>query len=367
MSQPHGKPKPTSGWRGDFLRSLSSFNLTQLDVSVGIRAGVLITVLLIIGVLSNHIGESVLAALGTINVSIQVRQETKRTIMIRTLILASIINASVFTIGSLIGTSYLAVPLFAIGLFIISYFGVYPIDPNILTISAVVFSIGVALPGINNITPGERFWLFLVGGLWGVLVAITSLSWQVLKKNSAIKVVKLSSVQAQLRTINLRIFHLLTNNMSLESERFQFAVCFAVTGTIGLLVAKELGLIRAYWVLLTICFLLRSDIYVTLNFTAMRIIGTIAGAEIAVLIVTNVHGLWFLCCILFVFASVFYAVRYVNYALATFFLTPFVLVLLLLIPGQILLAQTRVLDTIIGAGVSLLGVFIIRWFSYLKR
>jgi hypothetical protein len=59
-----------------------------LDVSLGI------TVSLIIGVLSNHIGESVLAALGTINVCIQVRNETKQTIMIRTLILASIINTS---------------------------------------------------------------------------------------------------------------------------------------------------------------------------------------------------------------------------------------------------------------------------------
>jgi hypothetical protein len=216
MTQPHGKPKPTSGRRRDFLRSLSSFNLTQLDVSLGIKAGVLITVLLIIGVLSNHIGESVLAALGTINVCIQVRQETKQTIMIRTLILASIINASVFTIGSLIGTSYLVVALFAIGLFIISYFGVYPIHPNILTISAVVFCIDVALPGINNITPGERFWLFLVGGLWGVLGAITSLSWQVFKKNSAIKVVNLSSVRAQLRTINLGMFHPLTKKYCLS-------------------------------------------------------------------------------------------------------------------------------------------------------
>jgi hypothetical protein len=367
MSQPNGKPKPTSGRRDNFLRSLSSFDLTQLDVSLGIKAGVLITVLLIIGVLSNHIGESVLAALGTINVCIQVRQETKQTIMIRTLILASIINASAFTIGSLIGIIYLSVPLFGIGLFIISYLGVYPIHPNILTISAVVFSLGVALPGINNISPGERFWLFLVGGLWGVLGAITSISWQVLKKNSAIKVVKLSAVRTQLRTINLGIFHPLANNMSLESERFQFAVGFAVTGTIGLLVAKELGLMRAYWVLFTICFLLRSDIYLTLNFTAMRIIGTIAGAEIAVLIVKYVHGLWSLGCIMFVFASVFYAVRNVNYALATFFLTPFVLILLLLIPGQVLLAQTRVLDTIIGAGLSLLGVFIIRGLPYLKR
>ncbi len=70
MSQPNGKTKPTSGRRGDFLSSLSSFNLTQLDASLAIKAGVLITVLLIIGVLSNHIGESVLAALGTINVCI---------------------------------------------------------------------------------------------------------------------------------------------------------------------------------------------------------------------------------------------------------------------------------------------------------
>jgi transposase len=39
----------------------------------------------------------------------------------------------------------------------------------------------------------------------------------------------------------------------------------------------------------------------------------------------------------------------------------------ILIPGQLLLAQTRVLDTIVGAGLSLLGVFTIWSFSYFKR
>jgi uncharacterized membrane protein YccC len=67
--------------------------------------------------------------------------------------------------------------------------------------------------------------------------------------------------------------------MSLESGHFQFAVSFAVIGAIGLLVVQELGLIRGYWVLITICVLLRSDISVTFSFTAMRIIGTIAGTE----------------------------------------------------------------------------------------
>src|SRR5215467_4311174 len=181
MSQPYGKTGPTSGWPRNFLHSLTSFDFSQLNVYAGLRAGVLITSLLIIGVFSNHIREATLAVLGTI---FFLQGRTKQTIAIRTLILASVINASAFTIGSIIGTTYLAVPLLAIGLFIISYFGVYPNTAIIVVISAVVFSFGVALPGINNIPPGERFWLFLVGGLWGIIDAIASLGWQLLKEPS---------------------------------------------------------------------------------------------------------------------------------------------------------------------------------------
>ena len=148
MSQPYGKTGSTSGWPRNFLRSLS-FDFSQLNVSAGIRAAVLITSLLIIGVFSNHLREDTLAALGTI---FFLQGRTKQTLAIRTLILASVINASAFTIGSIIGTSYLAVPLLAVGLFIISYLGVYPNTVIIVVISAVVFSVGVALPGINNIS-----------------------------------------------------------------------------------------------------------------------------------------------------------------------------------------------------------------------
>jgi len=122
-----------------------------------------------------------------------------------------------------------------------------------------------------------------------------------------------------------------------------------------------LGLMRGYWVLITVCvLLLRPHILVTFSFTAMLIIGTIGGVVIGSIIVTNVHSIWLLVFI--------YAVKNVIYALAAFFLTPFILVFLnVLIPSQTLLAQTRILDTIIGAGLSLLGVFIIWAFSYLKR
>ena len=127
---------------------------------------------------------------------------------------------------------------------------------------------------------------------------------------------------------------------------------------------------RGYWVLITMCvLLLRYDISVTFSFTTMSIIGTIVGAAIGMMIIANVMDrIWPLSFILFVLASSFFATRTVNYALATFFLTSFVLVLLdILIPGQTMLAQVRILDTLIGAGLTLLGVSIIWLFSRLTN
>jgi len=74
--------------------------------------------------------------------------------------------------------------------------------------------------------------------------------------------------------------------MSLRSGHLQFSISFAITGAIGLLIAHGLGLLRGYWVLITICvLLLRSDVSVTFSFTSMRIVGTIVGAVIGLIII----------------------------------------------------------------------------------
>ncbi len=173
MGQPYGKTRLPSDWQRNFLHSITSLNLQQLKISTGIRIGIFITTLLAIGLISNHIRESVIVILGTINVSLLEVQRPKWTIMVHTLILVSIINASLFTIGSLIGATdiHIGVLLFAIGLFIISYMGVYPnaAARSIVIISSVIFSVGVALPGLNAIPASERFSLILLGGLWGTL------------------------------------------------------------------------------------------------------------------------------------------------------------------------------------------------------
>ena len=383
MGQPYGKTGLPSDWQRNFLHSITSFNLSQLKLSAGIRIGIFIITLLAIGLVSNHIGESILAILGTINISLVAdAQQPKLSIAIRTLIVVSIIDAFVFTIGSLIGIAdgYIGLPLFALGLFIISYMGIYPNADRIVIVLSVIFSVGVSLPGINNIPADERFLLLLSGCLWGTLGAI--IVPIILAKKKSISITKErdeevqsspvqhSSLSSFRTSIYLQAIKPLVSNMSLRSGHFQFALSFAITGAIGLFIAQGLGIMRGYWILITMCvLLLRSDISVTFSFTTMRIIGTIVGAAIGMMIIANVMDrIWPLSLILFVLASFFFAIRTVNYALATFFLTSFVLVLLdILIPGQTMLAQVRIQDTLIGAGLTLLGVSIIWLFSRLTN
>ena len=186
MGQPYGKTRLPSDWQRNFLHSITSFNLQQLKIFTGIRIGIFIIALLAIGLVSNHIRESIIVILGTINVSLLEVQRPKWTIMVRTLIIASMINASLFTIGSLIGANdgYIGVPLFASGLFIISFMGVYPnAAPSIVIISSVIFSVGVSLPGLNTIPAYERFLLLLLGGLWGTFGAVVIVHIINLKKS----------------------------------------------------------------------------------------------------------------------------------------------------------------------------------------
>lgn len=99
----------------------------------------------------------------------------------------------------------------------------------------------------------------------------------------------------------------------------------------------------------------------------MRIIGTIAGAAIASVITTYVNIPGLLLSFVFPFATMHLAASKVNYILTTFLLTTFMLVLLnVLSPGQTLLPQTRILDTVIGAALALAGLFVLWSVSHWK-
>jgi len=329
--------------------------------------------LLIIGLVFNH--ELIFATLGTLfiagtSVSILEEQRSRQS-KINTLILISVVNALTFAIGTaLTTTGFLLVPLCALGLFIISYAGVFPNSINIVFIAAITFSVGIgqsAGGGVIDIT--ERFVLVIAGGLWGILGSIIAISHSISKKMP--DATTYASVQSSpLQITHEKWFKPLSSNLSLKSEVFRFAITLAITGAIGLLIAVDLGLQRQYWVLITICIiLLRSSISKTIfSYTTMRIIGTIVGAAIASVITAYMEIPGILLTFLFPFATMHLAVSKVNDILATLLLTTFMLVLLnILNPGQTLLPQIRILDTIIGAGLALAGVFFLWISSHWKR
>ena len=224
----------------------------------------------------------------------------------------------------------------------------------------------VGTGGIIDIT--ERFLSVIAGGLWGILGGIIAIPHSISKqKPEATTYVSVQS--SPLQVTHGKWFEPLSSNLSLRSETLRFAITFAVTGAIGLLIAVDLGLQKQYWVLITVCIiLLRSSISKTIfSYTTMRIIGTIVGAVIASIITVYVDIPGILLSFVFPFATMHLAVSKVNDILATLLLTTFMLVLLnILSPGQTLLPQIRILDTIIGAGLALAGVFV-RWSSLIGR
>ncbi|MGA9845790.1 MAG: FUSC family protein, partial [Nitrososphaeraceae archaeon] len=88
-------------------------------------------------------------------------------------------------------------------------------------------------------------------------------------------------------------FRPLTSNLSIYSHHLQYAIVFAITGAVGMLIIQLFKLSEGDWVLITVVNILApafSDISLTLNKVVHRIIGTIIGAIIALIIIDNVHN-----------------------------------------------------------------------------
>jgi uncharacterized membrane protein YccC len=154
----------------------------------------------------------------------------------------------------------------------------------------------------------------------------------------------------------------LTNDLSVKSIHFRSSIAVGIAGAAGLAIAQYLDISRDYWVVMTIALLLlRDNASITLSYITSRIVGTILGALIGYGIVATVHNQWISVVLIFLFVAAWFATRGMSYLVSTFFITLFVLSLFALSmpPGATSVAQIRVVDTLIGAAISLLTVSII--------
>ena len=126
-------------------------------------------------------------------------------------------------------------------------------------------------------------------------------------------------------------FRPLTSNLSIHSHHLQYAIVFAITGAVGMLIIQWFKLLDGDWVLITIVNILApafSAISLTLNKVVHRIIGTIIGSIIALIIIESFHNIWLLSLFFFIFTFAFLSfIKIKNYAFFVIFMTPMILLL----------------------------------------
>jgi uncharacterized membrane protein YccC len=137
------------------------------------------------------------------------------------------------------------------------------------------------------------------------------------------------------------------------------ALMVGIASALGYTIGLVLGLPRDFWIIITIIVAVRPNGSLTITFTSMMIIGTIAGALIAAVVLHETTNLYLLLILLFSFAVVVFATSGVNVILTQIFLVPFIIILLnIYYPGEWYLSFIRIFDVAIGGVIAVAMVYL---------
>ncbi|MEP6730416.1 MAG: FUSC family protein [bacterium] len=143
--------------------------------------------------------------------------------------------------------------------------------------------------------------------------------------------------------------------LSPSSLIVRFSLRVAVVTTIAVALADLLELKRGYWVTITAIVILQPYTGVTLTRAVQRVLGTVLGALLAAALGAYFHDPRAILVIATVFVACCVALLPVNYAAFSVFLTPTFVLLAEASAGDWNLAETRVLNTLLGGALALAG------------
>jgi len=147
--------------------------------------------------------------------------------------------------------------------------------------------------------------------------------------------------------------------LTMDSLAMRHALRVAIVTAVAVLVTRLLHLPRGYWVTLTVIIILQPYAGATLLKGLQRVLGTVAGALLAVALVAVVRDPRGLLVVIFVFAAICVAFLRVNYLIYSIFLTPTFVLLAEMSAGDWHLAEIRVLNTLIGGALGLAGSWLL--------
>jgi len=140
-----------------------------------------------------------------------------------------------------------------------------------------------------------------------------------------------------------------------DSLVFRHALRVAIVTSTAVWLAGALQLSRGYWVTVTAVIILQPYTGVTTQRAVQRVIGTVLGGILTAGLGALFHDIRAILVLSFIFAAVSVAVLPINYTAFSIFLTPTFVLLAEASAGDWHLATVRVIDTLLGGGLALLG------------
>ncbi|GGK86211.1 FUSC family membrane protein [Rufibacter glacialis] len=160
------------------------------------------------------------------------------------------------------------------------------------------------------------------------------------------------------QTVDPKLFW---SNLTMASSIFRFSVRVALVA----LFAYVLTLLfpygqHSYWVLLTVIFLLKPAFSLTKQRNIQRVIGTVVGGAVGLLVLYVVRDERWQFVFMLLFMTGFYSVQRINYVLSVIFMTPFMLILFhFLGGGSLSIVQERVIDTVVGCSIAFAATYVV--------
>ncbi|QKJ29941.1 FUSC family protein [Mucilaginibacter mali] len=165
------------------------------------------------------------------------------------------------------------------------------------------------------------------------------------------------------------------DNLTFSSAAFKHALRVSLVCIFGFFVTKSAEVIvfadyitgrklvfghHSYWVLLTIIVILKPGYSLSKQRNYQRLIGTIAGGVIGVLILVFVHNTIVQFVLLVIFMMGAYSFQRLNYVVSVILMTPYVLILFKFLGvGHLNIAQERIVDTIIGSVIAFIASYVL--------
>jgi len=327
MSKPQAQDSAT--------KRMLSFDRSSINFSDGLRASLLATLPLLIGILTKNL-VYVSMNLGAAFLTMAEGSNSSR-LSLAPLLAACLIEPIVYFLGTLTAlTGLIALPILATGVFLSLLIGQDGSWGLVGGTTAMIFAAGVGLPGASVTSAFSRL-IFAFAGTLIAFMGIWAHRYVADRSHSG--------------------FEFKPPKIIAHSDIFRDYVAIGIASAVGFGIGIALGLPRDFWVVITIIMVSRPRISPTVISTALMVIGTIIGAVIAAFVtlgVTSALALWF---IILVLGVLVFATRGVNLGLTQIFMVPFIILIVDALYNR-QLALFRIEDVVLGGAIAIATIII---------